>query len=412
MKVAAFIGVFPKISESWFIEQTIPLITLGADVRIFAFQRGGKEDISEKVRNAGLMERVTYIDAPRSLISRLIAAPFLLLKVALLKPGALMRVFAPPGKTLSLEYLFWVAPLLGKIESCEVIHCHFGMVANKFIIIKDILGLKQPFVTTFYGQDSSKYIKSKGPQVYDRLKKECAMTLTMTNEMTERFVGSGFPRNRVRTHYTGVSPESYTVTIHAYDPSCVFNMIFVGRFVNKKGIPDMLRAIALVAEQQKNIMLHVVGGGGTPEFHADIERLTTELGVSPYVKFYGVKSHKETLGMFKDMQLMVQLSKTAPDGDTDDLPFVLLEAGESGLPAVTTKHVGIPDAVEDGETGFLVPEGDYRAVTEKIVYLIKHPDRVREMSVAVHQFVDRTFGLERLNKRLFELYLSLLGARL
>lgn len=407
MKVAAFIGIFPKISESWFIEQTIPLIAFGADVRIFAFRRGGVADVSEKVRKAGLMERVTYLDAPQSLFWRLLFAPFLILKVAFIKPSVLRNIFGNPGRARTLEYLFWIAPLLGKIESCNVVHCHFGMVANKFIIIKDILGLKQPFVTTFYGQDSSKYIQSKGPYVYDRLKKECAMTLTMTNEMTERFISMGFPKDRVRTHYTGVSPESYNVTVHTYDPHRVFNMIFVGRFVDKKGIPDVLHAVALVARRHADIMLHVVGGGGTPEFHADVDRLVRELDISPYVKFYGIKPHAEMLGMLKDMELMVQLSKTALDGDTDDLPFVLLEAGESGLPVLTTRHVGIPDAIKDGETGFLVPPGDYRAAAEKIVYLIEHPLRVHEMSVAVHQFVDATFGLERLNKRLFELYSSL-----
>jgi colanic acid/amylovoran biosynthesis glycosyltransferase len=184
-------------------------------------------------------------------------------------------------------------------------------------------------------------------------------------------------------------------------------MIFVGRFVEKKGIPDMLRAIALVTKRHKNILLHVVGGGGTSEFHAEIERLTTELGISTAVKFYGMKPHAEMLEMLKDVDLMVQLSKTAPDGDTDDLPFVLLEAGESGLPAITTRHVGIPDAIKDGETGLLVPEGDYRAAAEKIVYLIEHPECVSAMSLAVHKFVDTTFGLARLNKRLFDLYSSL-----
>jgi len=406
MKIAAFIGVFPKISESWFVEQTIPLIALGADVRIFAFKRGGEADMSEKIRAAGLMDRVTYLDAPQLFFLRLLYAPPLLLNVALIKPSALWRILGTLKRARSLEYLFWVAPLIGKIESCDIVHCHFGMVANKFLIIKDVLGLTQPFVTTFYGQDSSKYIQSKGPQVYDRLKKECAMTLTMTNEMTEHFVRIGFPALRVRTHYTGVSPESYVFTEHSYDSARVFNMIFVGRFVDKKGIPDVLHAIELVTKQHKNIMLHIVGGGGTPEFHANIVRITHELGIGPYVRFYGMKPHVEMLDMLKDMDLMVQLSKTAPDGDTDDLPFVLLEAGESGLSALTTRHVGIPDAIRDGETGFLVPEGDYRAAAEKIVYLIEHPERVREMSLAVHKFVDTTFGLARLNKQLFELYSS------
>jgi len=410
LKIAFFIGVFPKISESWFIEQTTALMDLGVDIDIYSFKKGGAGDISEKVKKYKLLEKTTYLEFPSRRSRRLMLAFSLVFKVLLLNPRILFHAlnYRKYGReALSLKYLFWIAPLIGRMDKYSVVHCHFGMVANKFLIIRDILGLRQKFITTFYGQDSSKYIQAKGISAYDKLKKESSYILVMTEEMKERFVGLGFPLEKLLVHYTGVSVDNYKFHCHSFKKGDVFKIIFVGRFVEKKGLEDLLRAIKIATEDYQKIEAHIIGDTEDLVYKKKILKLIEDLGIGKNVILRGLVPHRQVLDMFSEMHLMTQLSKTAKNGDTDDLPFVLLEGQISGLPVVTTKHVGIPDGVKDGETGFLVEEGDCEAAARKILFFIRNPDISQKFSYNANRFISEKFDIKKFNNRLINLYKSL-----
>lgn len=407
LKILSFIGIFPAISESWFVEQTTGLLDKEVEIDIVAFRKSGPGHISEKIKKYHLMDRVTYIEFPENRVKRFFLVLPLIFKMLLLSPAALGRALNVKklGKSaLALKYIFWTAPLLGKTDQYDVIHCHFGMVANRFLVIRDILGIKQKFITTFYGQDSSKYIQAKGLSVYDRLKRESSYILLMTNEMKDRLVSLGFPEHKLLVHYTGVNTDQYDFRLKSYDGRRIFNIVSVGRLVPKKGFDDLLRAAEIISRSYKNFKINIVGDG---ERGAYLRALADRLGISGIVEFKGMMPHRETLKFFAQNDIIVQLSKTAPDGDTDDLPFVLLEGQISGLPAVTTNHVGIPDGILNGKTGFLVPEGDYVAAAEKIMFLIQNPNVMQEFSGNAHRFVKERFDLNSLNNKLIELYTSL-----
>jgi glycosyltransferase involved in cell wall biosynthesis len=102
-------------------------------------------------------------------------------------------------------------------------------------------------------------------------------------------------------------------------------------------------------------------------------------------------------------------SRTAPDGDAEGLPTTILEAGALGVPAVATRHSGIPEAVRHGETGLLGPERDRAALAANLRALLGD-DALRErlgrqarLHVATH------FDLARQTRRLEDLYDSLVS---
>lgn len=408
LKVLFFVGIFPAISESWLVEQAIDLIDKGVEIKIVSFKRGPKGHVSEKIERYGLIRNAIYLNFPTNKVKRCFLAVPLLFRILFFKPTVLLRVFnfKKYGKpSASLENLFLAAPLVGVVDEYDVIHCHFGMTANRFLKIKDLLNIKHKFLTTFYGQDSSRYINAKGPLIYNRLKTESSYFLVMTNEMKDRLAALGFLEQKLLVHYTGVSVNNYNFQPRSYDGNREFRIVSVGRFVPKKGFDDLLRATALISKSYKNFKVHIIGGG---EEGNNLLKLAQELGVSAFVEFKGIMPHSETLKFFEKNDIIVQLSKTAPDGDTDDLPFVLLEGQISGLPAITTDHVGIPEGILDGKTGFLVPEGDYAAAAEKIQFLMQNPNKLKEFSENAHHFIREKFDLDSLNDRLIYLYRSLI----
>ncbi|MCK5510467.1 glycosyltransferase [Candidatus Parcubacteria bacterium] len=408
-KIAFFIGAFPAISESWFIEQLAGLIDMGAKIDIFSFKKGGKGNISEKVQKYDLINKTTYLEYPNSWFKRISIGLYFFLKIILLKPSVIFNyyIYTRSNKQkFTLKYLFWIGPIVNKINNYYLIHCHFGMIGNRFLIIRKILKLKQKIVVTFYGQDSSKYIQQKGLRVYDNLKRESSYFLLMTQEMKERFVKLEFPVEKLLVHYTGVNMDNYIFNFKTFKRPNVFRIITVGRFVEKKGLEDALRAIKIAVKEYNNIELNIVGGG-EKEYKDKLMKMVSEMGLEKNVKFLGLLPHQETISLFRKMHVMLQMSKRAKNGDTDDLPFVILESQASGLPVITTRHVGIPDGICDKKTGYIVREGDYNEASEKIMYLINNPELLQNFSYSAAKFVKNKFDLKKLNQKLIFLYKSL-----
>jgi colanic acid/amylovoran biosynthesis glycosyltransferase len=102
-------------------------------------------------------------------------------------------------------------------------------------------------------------------------------------------------------------------------------------------------------------------------------------------------------------------SVRASDGDEEGTPTVLMEAMACGLPVLSTVHSGIPELVEDGVSGWLVPERDVAALADRIQWMLDHPDRWAAMGRAGRAKVEREFNIDTLNDRLVELYRGVLA---
>ena len=102
-------------------------------------------------------------------------------------------------------------------------------------------------------------------------------------------------------------------------------------------------------------------------------------------------------------------SSTSRDGDMEGIPVVLMEAQACGMPVVSTLHSGIPEVVLDGESGVLVPEGDVDALTERLQYLVEHPELWPEMGRRGRKLVEQKYDIKMLNSRLVRIYEALLN---
>src|SRR5205814_7640499 len=137
-----------------------------------------------------------------------------------------------------------IEPFIGK--KFDLVHCHFGPVANKYLLVKDILNLDVPLVTTLYGFDVSAYFKQCPPNIYDRLKRECELFFVMSDNMKQRVLARGFPENKVKVHPVSINVDSYPFSERKCRSDGVVEIASVGRFVEKKGFDDLLRALSIV----------------------------------------------------------------------------------------------------------------------------------------------------------------------
>ena len=156
-----------------------------------------------------------------------------------------------------------------------------------------------------------------------------------------------------------------------------------------------------VAEAIRAVALDIVGDG---PLAPALRSRAAALGIAAAVEFAGALPADEVAAQLRRAWLLAAPSLTASDGDAEGLPNTVVEAAASGLPVIASDHSGIPEAVEDGRTGLLVPEGDVEGLAHTITGLLGAPDRRSDMARAARALAEERFDLVRQTELLEAIY--------
>ena len=179
--------------------------------------------------------------------------------------------------------------------------------------------------------------------------------------LAERVAPLGVPADRIHVIPSGVDVRWFAPTPL---PAGIAEVLFVGRFVEKKGLDVLLQAWPAVAASAPGARLRILGSG-------PMEALARSGGPDVTVEPTDPARRAEQVrDAIRDARIVVTPSKTAADGDAETLLLVNLEAQASGRPLVTTQHGGIPEYVEEGRTALVVPENDADALGDAITRLL------------------------------------------
>src|SRR5262249_5020846 len=153
-------------------------------------------------------------------------------------------------------------------------------------------------------------------------------------------------------------------------PEGSINIVTIARLVHKKGIEHGIRAVARLVQAGLHVNYTIVGDGPLRE---PLQQLIQHLGLKAAVKLVGWRRRPQIADLLATAHILLARSITGDNGDQEGTPVVLMEALAAGLAVVSTQHSGIPEVVEDGVTGFVVPERDVAALAAKLQYLTEHP---------------------------------------
>ena len=150
---------------------------------------------------------------------------------------------------------------------------------------------------------------------------------------------------------------------------------------------------------------------GDGPLRQDLRRLVGRLALGARVDFPGFVPQGELRARFERAAVFCHPSVTPESGETEGLPFSILEAQAAGLPVVATRHAGLPEGVEDGATGLLVGERDVGGLARALGTLLADRERRQAMSRAAVEHVKEKFDLRRQAARLEALYDEILSTR-
>ncbi|MFJ9605634.1 glycosyltransferase family 4 protein [Kitasatospora sp. NPDC101176] len=178
-------------------------------------------------------------------------------------------------------------------------------------------------------------------------------------------------------------------------------VVCVSRLVPRKGQDTLIEAMPQILVDVPDAVLLIVGGG---PYRADLERLADARGVRSAVRFTGSVPWSELPAHYGAGDVFAMPCRTRRGGlDVEGLGIVYLEASATGLPVVAGDSGGAPDAVLEGETGYVVPGGSADAAAERIVRLLRDEELRRRMGEAGRRWVERSWRWDLLAGRLTSL---------
>ena len=167
----------------------------------------------------------------------------------------------------------------------------------------------------------------------------------------------------------------------------------VARLAPVKGLPTLLRAVAPLLARREDVWLVLVGDGPDRD---SLESLAAGLGITPRVCFTGALSNDPNLHHFFDVSVLPSLSEAFPNS--------VVEAMAAARPVIASRVGGVPDAVEEGVSGLLVPPGDDDALADALQRLVNDPDERHRMGNAGRLRAERLYRQEVVLGRLASWY--------
>jgi len=413
MKIAFLVGNFPVLSETFILNQIAGLMERGHQVDIYALD--GPANHTEKVHpiveKYNLLKHTYYSPTPPdNQLLRELKTNELLIDNFGRNPSAcrkLLDVSKYGKRAKSFKLLYKAIPVL-EGKSYDIIHCQFGSVGLMGLLFRNLGLLQGTLITTFRGSDISKYLKKWGDQVYDQLFAEGDFFLTNCEFFRQRAIQLGCEATKIRILGSGIDCSKFAFTPRYFPADGHIRIATTGRLVEKKGIEYGIRAIAKLAQVHSNIEYNIIGDGPLKE---DFQNLIAELGVGSIVNLLGWKQQKELIQILDKSHILIAPSVTAADGNQDAPVNTLKEAMAMGLPVIGTFHGGIPELIENGTSGFLVPERDGDTLAEKVSYLIEHPELWQSMGQAGRRRVEEKYDMHKLNDELVEIYQQQLNSK-
>jgi len=296
--------------------------------------------------------------------------------------------------------LFLIRKLIKK-KKYDAVFAFFA-IPSGFLAMLLLKFYKMPYIISMQGSDVPGYDPHTHPTVIYKILKpiikkiwHCANFITANSDYMRNLALNFYSGAEIVTIHNGVDFDNYErLNIKSPRRRC-FRIISVTRLVERKGLQHLFRSLPMIIKGVKSkIEVLIIGDG---PYRASLEKIKKETGLG-CVKFLGRIDHKELPKYYKNADLFVLLSTVEAFG------VVFAEAMAAELPVVATNIGGIPEIVENGKTGILVPPKNKEKLANAVIKLINNKNLSKEMGITGKQRVQKYFTWEIIAKKYEKLF--------
>lgn len=406
MPVLFVLAEFPRYSETFVIDQIVGLLDRGFDVRILAISRGPSPVPGDIVDTRGLMARATFVfdhpasaSAPWQVLLRRLRRVLPGLPSARVRRALSVRRFGHAAKSLVLAGA--VRRLPTPLRARAIV-AHFGPTGVLATHLRTLGLIEGPLYTVFHGFDLSQHsVLARHAADYRHLFAHGERMLPISQRWRGKLEALGCAAEKIQVHRMGVDLEGFRyappATNGAPAPGRELRLLCVARLVEKKGVRYLCEAVARLVRRGVPLRLDVIGDG---PLHATLRRFVDEQGMQDAIHILGRRDTTYVQEALRSADVFALPSVTAADGDQEGIPVSLMEAMASGVPCLSTVHSGIPELIEDGRSGWLVPERDIDALADVLARIQAGDFDLAAIARAARHTVETHFDQRRLHDSL------------
>jgi colanic acid/amylovoran biosynthesis glycosyltransferase len=270
-------------------------------------------------------------------------------------------------------------------------HVYYGHKAVKYLPMLRRWG--GPLVVSFHGMDvTGSAYRPEDPATLAEVFAHARLILGRSQSLLNRLAELGCPSEKLRLNRTSIPLEHLVPAIRTAPDDGRWILLQACRLIPKKGLQTTLVALREVIRVLPHARLILAGSGPLAE---ELRAQVAEMGLSEQVEFAGWCSQERLSGLYAQAHIFLHPSEVTETGDQEGIPNALLEAMATGLPAIATRHGGIPEAVSDGVDGLLVPEKSPQLLAEAILRLSREKETLSRMSLAATASIAQNFGADR-----------------
>ena len=407
-KLGIILKGFPRLSETFILNELLLLEKAGYRLHIYALRDPGEKKIHPGVKQ--LKAPVRYI--PDDLITgfrRVFRAnwllfqnrPFIYLRefsLAFLRTVS-RRSFSTLKRFLQAAYFVHqhVVP-----EQLSWVHAHFSHGPTTVAyFVRRLCGV--PYSFTAHAKDIYVQEKKFFRQKIDQAR--FVVTCTQYNRDHMKRLGGTTP---IYCIYHGVDLSRFTAPYRMQKANTPPLVLSVGRLIPKKGFPVLIRAIKILQLKQIRVSCLIIGSG---PMASSLKRLISELDLGASVRILSSIHQDELVEWYRKADLFALASEVQPDGDRDGIPNVLVESMAMSVPVVATRVSGIPELIKHRINGLLVPAQNPEALAEALEELILRPEWANQLAQNARAVVERDFDVQKNIGMLCHLFDQALGLK-
>lgn len=392
-QIAYLIKCFPRVSETFILHEVLELERQGVHLHIYSLLAPPAAAMQAQAV-CRVAAPVTYL--PRSFPRGWLRLMGSMARCLRRRPRTLGRIalgaVVETPRLATVRHIALAVFLAEQMQRDEVttLHAHFANTpATVARMVHSLTGM--PYSFTAHAKD----IYTTPPHTLRRNMAAATHVITCSeyNAHFLRVLAGTESSVRVTCIYHGMAARSCTAPGRGPTPAATVPLILtVARLVEKKGLADLLRACCLLQAHGRPFTCRIVGEGPLRPL---LERQIRALGLSARVQLWGAVSHEDVLAMYAEAMVAALPSVISANGDRDGIPNALVEALFLGVPAVATPISGIPELIEDGVTGLLVPPRDSAALADALARLLDDASLRQRLAGAGYRTVQARFDLTR-----------------